>query len=492
MTRSNSTADAAGSDFHEHALMGRIPVLSPDRVYKRWYTWVLQAFLYGAATWSLLAGGYLGSILPPLHGLAAFILGQTIALMLCGLFTGVVSSRYGIDTADAVRPVLGLRGAQAVRWLVFLAMTATTVVLVSLMAAAFDQFATATLGISSSTTVGALCAVAALVLCVVLASIGPSILERVANWIIFPLFMILLLALGAALINRYGFTDLLALRPDPQTELDGAYVRAVEFGLASGFGYWVTTGAMYRLVSTPRLAIHGSVTSWAYLILPIVAVGIFAALAVGSADPTTWMYELMGPVGGALAMVFIVVANVTALVVMLYVAAVSVRQSKSLMKVPSWLTMCVIALPAVAATFFAHEVLASYATIVSYLALPVAPLVAVLTVDFFIIRRSQIDIRHVFTSKPGTKYWFWGGINPAALVAVVMGIITYLSIYDPLTGESHSVVFEYMTATIPAVVVSAVAYWVLVICFVIPRGRGGYPSAKSAQHTEVNSGEIDF
>ncbi len=69
------TADTAGADFHEHALMGRIPVLTSDRIYTSWYTWVLQAFLYGAATWSLLAGGYVGSILPPLHGFAAFMLG---------------------------------------------------------------------------------------------------------------------------------------------------------------------------------------------------------------------------------------------------------------------------------------------------------------------------------------------------------------------------------------------------------------------------------
>ncbi|MGE2717858.1 cytosine permease [Mycolicibacterium litorale] len=490
MSKDGATATTA-ADFHEHALMGRIPVLGADRVYTRWYTWLLQTFLYGAATWSLLAGGYLGSILPPLQGFASFILGQTIALMLCGLFTGVVSSRYGIDTADAARPALGVRGAQLVRWLVFFVMTATVVILCSLMAAAFREFAQVTLGMSSGAFFGSMCAIVALAVCVVLASIGPAILERVANWIIAPLFIILLIALAAALINRYGFTELWALRPDPETTMPGAYVRAVEFGLASGFGYWVTTGAMYRLVSTPRLAIHGSVAAWSYLIVPINAVGIFAALAVGSADPTTWMYELMGPVGGALAILFIVVANITALVVMLYVAAVSVRQSKSLMKVPSWVTMVAIAIPAFIATFFADAVLANYAGIVSYIALATAPIVSVLTVDFFLLRRSQLDLRHIFTSKPNTKYWFWAGFNPAGIVAIVVGIATYLWFYDPVSGES-SAMFEYLTASIPSIVVSGAVYWLLVVCVVKPAGLGGYPSARTQKHAEVEPHEIGF
>lgn len=485
------TADTAGADFHEHALMGRIPVLTKDRIYTSWYTWVLQAFLYGAATWSLLAGGYVGSILPPLHGFAAFMLGLTVSLFFLSVFTGVVSTRYGIDAPDAARPALGARGAQSVRLLVFLVMMVTVVILVSLMAAAFNQFAETTLGMGPDNMFGSVCAIVAIALCVWLATIGPAFLERVANWIIAPLFMILLIALGVAVVSKYGFTELWSLRPDPEYVPAGAYVRAVEFGFASGFGYWVTTGAMYRLVSTPRLAVNGSVTAWSYLLIPITAVGIFAALVVGSADPTTWMYELMGPIGGAVAILFIVIANVTALVIMLYVATVSVRQSRTLMKVPSSLTMVVLAIPAVIATFFADVVLANYAGIVSYLSVVTAPLITVLTLDYFLLRRGQIDIRHIFTSKPGTKYWYLGGINPAALIAVVAGFLTYISVYDPLTGEG-TVVFEYFTASLPSVVVTAIVYWVLSVCWIQPQGLGGYASAKKSRALDVADREIGF
>ncbi|MEE3853023.1 cytosine permease [Gordonia sp. LSe1-13] len=488
---SDISTSGGASDFHEHALMGRLPVLTSERVYTTWFSWLLQAFLYGAATWSLLGGGFLGSLLPPLEGFAAFILGQTIALLVCSLFTGVVCARYGIDTADAARPALGVRGAQAVRWLVFFVMMATTVILVALMAAAFDEFASVTLGMSDNNVVGPLCAIAALVLCVVLAGIGPTILERVANWVIAPLFVVLLVALAATLINRYGFVELWNLRPDPETTVPGAYVMAVEFGAATGFGYWVTTGAMYRLVSTPRMAMHGSVIAWSYLILPIVGVGIFASLAVGSADPTHWMYELMGPIGGAVAMIFIVIANITALVVMLYVAAVSVRQSKSLMRIPSWLTMCVLALPAAFATFFAHQVLDSYSGIVSYIALASAPVVAVLTVDYFVLRRGELDIRHIFTSKPGSKYWFWGGVNPMAFIAIVVGIVVYLALYDPVSGE-HGTVFQYVTASLPSFVSAGLVYWLLTVCVVIPRGLGSYPSARTSRAVELEADDVRF
>ncbi len=74
---------------------------------------------------------------------------------------------------------------------------------------------------------------------------------------------------------------------------------------------------------------------------------------------------------------------------------------------------------------------------------------------------------------------------------MVAGFLTYISVYDPLTGEG-TVVFEYFTASLPSVVVTAIVYWVLSVCWIQPQGLGGYASAKKSRALDVADREIGF
>src|SRR4051812_28039672 len=107
MTNRSSGADAAQTE----SLMGRLPVLSGNRVYRNWWVWIAGAFSYGAATWGLLTGGFLGSFLGAPQAITAFFLGQAASLLFCAAFLGVASSKFGIDTVDASKPAFGVRGS---------------------------------------------------------------------------------------------------------------------------------------------------------------------------------------------------------------------------------------------------------------------------------------------------------------------------------------------------------------------------------------------
>lgn len=473
-------------------VMGRIPILDSARVYTGWTAWLFNAFAYGAATWSLLAGGYAGAMLPPLQAVGGLILGQTLALLLCVLYTGVVCTRYGIDTVDAGRPAFGIRGAHIITALIMLVMLGSIIVLVAFTGAGIAQFLQQNLSVQPSAVAVGLISIVLVAIAVALASLGPQIFTDVWNWVVAPLFVVLVAVLLGLLFAHFG-SELLWMQPANkyQTTHAEAFAFAVEAGAGTGFGYWVSTGTLFRLVDTPRKAIHGGLIGWAFLTIPVIGVAILSTVSLGTEDPTRWMYQLAGTIGGTLAIIFIVVANITSVVMMLYISGITMRQFQGLQKVPPRVMMTALSLPAIIAAFWPDQVFVIYPIFLGYVGLASGPVVAVLSTDYFLLRREKLDVRHIFTHKPGTKYWFWSGFNPAALAAVAIGIAFYLAIYNPLTG-AHGSLFLWITASLPAFFVTGIAYLVLMWLFVLPRGIGDYPArtAHSNQYSTVDDSDL--
>ncbi len=102
-----------------------------------------------------------------------------------------------------------------------------------------------------------------------------------------------------------------------------------------------------------------------------------------------------------------------------------------------------------------------------------APLCGIQIADYFFLRQRRIDIRAMFVGGPGSAYRFWGGFNPAALLAMIGGCGTYLYLLNPLTYVSHGT-YDYTTATLPTLVVSGLIHIIVTKVVVKPAGKGGY------------------
>lgn len=102
-----------------------------------------------------------------------------------------------------------------------------------------------------------------------------------------------------------------------------------------------------------------------------------------------------------------------------------------------------------------------------------APLCGIQIVDYFILRRGHIELRALYIDAPGRPYYYWRGINPAALIALAAGCPTYVAFLNPLTYESMAL-YPYLTASLPAAAVAALVYFLGSLA-VIRAGRGGYP-----------------
>jgi nucleobase:cation symporter-1, NCS1 family len=118
--------------------------------------------------------------------------------------------------------------------------------------------------------------------------------------------------------------------------------------------------------------------------------------------------------------------------------------------------------------FFTH-----FNTFIAVIGISMAPLCGIQIVDYYALRKRRIDIRAIYDGAPGGRYRFWGGFNPAAVVAMLVGFGVYTYLLNPLTYASRWP-YQYLTASLPTALGAGVAYWLIARLVVIPARRGGY------------------
>jgi nucleobase:cation symporter-1, NCS1 family len=87
-----------------------------------------------------------------------------------------------------------------------------------------------------------------------------------------------------------------------------------------------------------------------------------------------------------------------------------------------------------------------------------APVGGVLLMDYFFLKKQRLHLRSIFESAPTGLYYYAKGFNPLALGCVIIGQLTYFSIYNPFTDEAHWI-FHYCPASIAAFALPALIYW---------------------------------
>ncbi len=93
--------------------------------------------------------------------------------------------------------------------------------------------------------------------------------------------------------------------------------------------------------------------------------------------------------------------------------------------------------------------------------------------DHLTYSRGRISVRGLFEGGAGSPYRFWGGFNPASILAMIAGVLTYLYLLNPITYASRSP-YEYVTASLPTALVAGVVFALVTALVVRPAGKGGY------------------
>lgn len=464
----------------QEALAGRLPVLSSERIYGSYGSFLWTCCAFSAATWAFLIGGFLPYVGDWRLGVMGYVIGLVIGMALVSLASGAASYKYGTDVIDSAKASYGYRGIVVPLFGLLATLIGWSYVVEALTARGAANIAGTIAG--TSATGGAheklviAVALAALVVVWLIASKGPKLFERL-NGYIGPLHMLITLMMFGILIHKFGFHHLWVSQLPADQMMTHDKTRglalAVEFGVSNSMTWWPVMGGLTRLVKHRSHVMGPSVIGVGLLGAAFVStVAALAAVSAGTHDPTIWMISLAGPVLGSCTMAVVLTANIATMVVMMYLAAVSIQQVKFFARIRwEWLLAILLA-PGIYFAFKTEWLLSAVMSWLSYNGVMFVGVTGVTLVDYFILRKEHLDPAHLFATS-GSKYRFWGGINWVAVAITAVSTAGYLWLYNPVTSAMAEP-FKYLGASIPTIIFSGLAYYVATKLILIPAQKGNY------------------
>lgn len=466
----------------QEALAGRLPVLASGRVYKSYGSFLWTCCAFSAATWAFLIGSYLPYVGDWRLGVMGYVIGLIIGMSIVTLASGVPSHKYGTDVIDNAKSSFGYRGIVVPLFGLLATLVGWSYVVEALTARGAANIAATITGseVTGSSheylVIGV--ALATLVLVWIISSKGPKLFERL-NGYIGPLHMLITLIMLGILVQKFGFQHLWTtqLPADQMLSKDPVqgFALAIEFGVSNSMTWWPVMGGLTRLVAKRSHVVGPGVVGVGILGAAFVStVAALAAISAGTYDPTIWMIAVGGPVFGSIVMAIVLTANIATMVVMIYLAGVSIQQIKFFARMKWELLLAFLLLPGVYFAFKTEWLLSSVMSWLSYNGVMFVGITGITLVDYFILRRENIDVTSLFASKAG-KYQYWGGVNWAAVVITIAATFGYLWLYNPVTVAMADP-FRYLGASLPTILISGAAYYLAVRLMVAPLGKGDYDS----------------
>ncbi|WP_105133239.1 cytosine permease [Burkholderia sp. BE12] len=468
----------------QEALSGRLPVLASERIYGSYGSFLWTCCAFSAATWAFLIGGFLPYVGDWRLGVMGYVIGLVIGMALVSLASGAPSYKYGTDVIDTCKASFGYRGMV----IPLFGLLATLVGWSYVVEALTSRGAANIVGtVSGAGTAGGGheklvigVALAALVLVWLIASKGPQLFERL-NGYIGPLHMLITLMMFGILIHRFGFHTLWVSQLPADQMLTHDRTRglalAVEFGVSNSMTWWPVMGGLTRLVKRRTHVMGPSVIGVGLLGAAFVStVAALAAISAGTHDPTIWMISLAGPILGSATMAVVLTANIATMVVMIYLAGVSVQQIRFLARIKWELLLAILLAPGVYFAFRTEWLLGEVMSWLSYNGVMFVGVTGVTMVDYFFLRKEKLDPAHLFATK-GSKYAFWGGVNWIAIAITGLSTWGYLWLYNPVSSAMAEP-FKYFGASIPTIALSGVAYYIATKVILIPMQKGSYDNKR--------------
>lgn len=450
------------------------------RSQRTWGTWAIfgTSVSTAIATWCFIIGGFAGYYLGAVQGTLAILAGSLIGILFIVLACLPMCNKYGIDSVVASRAQLGMRGSLLSVLMVYGSTVGWNVMLFVLIGRASDAVAGA-MGWDAPSWFVNVIGVASIVLVFALLKGGPGAVRDVSQPIAISVLVLGFIIMGV-LAKEEGLQNL--LDAPPVAAWDDAKVNwasAIEVLIASNLSWWAYTGAMVRNSPSARRSLWPVVIGLGLGVGVGSLTGLYASLTIpdSGGDPTQFLVEVAGTVFGVIALLFIILANVGTAIVGVYASTLAIRQLPGLAK-GSWRTSVLISvLPAVLLVgLWANLVFDKFPTFLAFLGVCFGPICGIQIVDYFLLRKQRL-------SGPGLydyngPYRFWAGINPVGLLAFAAGVVTYVYLLDPVDYTSRAP-FQYMTASVPAIVVSGAVFYVGTRLINQPLGRGGYAVAEA-------------
>ncbi len=456
----------------------RAAIRDDERLYGSFSSFFLMIATFGASAWIFLVGSVLPFVGNARLGMLGFIAGVLLGSVICLVGAALPGYRYGIDSIDVSAACLGSRGTLLPIAGTVLMSLCWAAVLIAMIASGMTSLLTQLhlVDAAAANRLRLPVYLGVTALCFLLPRSGQDKVLRATALVGPGLLGIAAICFGL-MLSRFGFSHLwnvnvpssAALTQDRRTGL----CYALEFGVTFSAMWWPFVGGLCRLVKHRRHVIHPFMFGTLWGSGFCAAVAALAAVHTGSSDPVVWIVGLAGPVTGTLMVALIFLMNIPTTAMLVSFASITMQQFQVVARMRWTVLVAMTFIPVAFGAVDPDWVLAHVAGITSYSGLMFLGLAAIAVVDFHFLRHQRLEVKSLLGQEIGGRYWFWGGVNWIAMLIVILGVVIYLWIYDPLS-LAVSPAFRFLGAALPVMLGSGVLYFGLMQVIAIPRGRGSY------------------
>jgi NCS1 family nucleobase:cation symporter-1 len=462
----------------DQALAETLPLTSAERTWSFLDVVSVKSGL-AIATWAFLFGGATAQLVGFWDGVFAMLFGETIGVIILVIAMVLPSSKWGTEFFVHQRSIYGTLGVMVfvvlfVAALVFAwaSILATMIgkAAVEILRASGVEFASEGGALGSALSLGVLAIAWGILL---LGSRGVRLLNRFAA----PALLVLTAWLLIAILLKIPFATLVAAPPlsaGPDRAMN--IMLAVELHIAGGLSWGSLAANLGRYARTQRSVTWGSLLAYVVVFNLAATVGLASALTLASADPVTWMIPIVGPVAGAMLLVLLALANLSSLVSSVQGNCQTLIQHLGArLQGLGWtrFTLLVTLGVAVMSLLASDALYDRFFVFIAYAQAVLASVAGIAFADRVVLRANAVNVRALYADGVGTPYHFWGRINPFAFLSLLVGVVVYLMLFDPV-GMKGNAVFLHLSASVPAFAAAAVSHLLLTRFILIPAGKGGY------------------
>ncbi|MFS9161496.1 cytosine permease [Streptococcus oralis] len=448
--------------IQQETITGIVPMTNKDRQYSFWDLF-LSTSGFAIATWCYTQGAYVAQYLT-FNQMLINIFSFNIIWVFIECLPILFAVKYGIDLWIWLRAVLGKRGVALLSTIISLANFGWYAVAANLFASSMIHLANNFgLGLGKGVwapILGTLC----VLLGTLIALGGPEVIKWTNRFLVIALLIVGLIIVGICFV-AVPITDIMNIQPATQGDLTPLerFMLSGEGNVAFAFSWSTQALVLPRLAKSERSGYWATALSYGVVAPFFVATGGVMALAMFvktgayESDPTTMLSTLSTPAFALLSLLLVAFANIGTQGTGSYVNCMIVKSGmpKVSYKLMVWIAMVYVSLLTIWGGV--EEYFGSFISLAAYIQ---GPIIGMIVVDYFILRKRKLDLRSAYFLEGHDAYEFTKGFNLVGLSCVFISLlVAVLFVYNPVTAQIQSPIFLITTGSGFTALFGGLLYW---------------------------------
>lgn len=452
-----------GDYIKQETVTGIVPILSNERKYS-----FLDLFLstsgFAIATWCYTQGAYIAQYLS-FNQMLINVFSFNLIWVLVSCLPVLFAVRYGIDLWIWLRAILGIKGVAVLSTVISLANFGWYAVAANIFASSMINLM-GNFGLHLDPTIwkpilGCLC----VILGTIIALGGPEVIKWTNRFLV-----VALLFVGISVIficfSYVSISEISSVKP-AQTELNALerFMISAEGNVAFAFSWSTQALVLPRLSKSEKGGYWATVLSYGVVAPLFIITGGIMTLAtfyktgVYESDPTLMLTILGSPMVAIVTLLLVSFANIGTQGTGSYVNCMIIKSGIPKLNYKMMVLFSMVYVGILTISGWVENYFGTFISLAAYIQ---GPIIGIVLVDYLILRKRKLSLKSAYYIKGHDSYIYTRGYNLIGLSCIFITlIIALLFVYNPMTGEIKSGIFNLVTGSGFTAIFAGILYYLI-------------------------------